>query len=60
MGLRGGDATLLPTKCVGGKLPPMTYIRKHKKNGKVYLEEVKSLRINGKVVKKHLNILGKR
>lgn len=37
----------------------MSYIRKHKKNGKIYLEEVKSVRVDGKVVQKHIRYIGK-
>lgn len=37
----------------------MSYIRKRKRNGKIYLEEVESIRVNGKVVQKHLKYIGK-
>jgi transposase len=37
----------------------MSYIKKTKKNGKVYLSEVESKRINGKVVTKHIRYIGK-
>jgi transposase len=37
----------------------MSYIRKRVKNGKTYLEEVESVRIDGKVVQKHIKYLGK-
>lgn len=37
----------------------MSYIRKRKKNGKIYLEEVESVRINGKIVQKHIKYIGR-
>jgi hypothetical protein len=37
----------------------MPFIRKIKKNGKIYLAEVKSERINGKCVQKHIRYIGK-
>jgi transposase len=37
----------------------MSYIRKRKRNGKVYLEEVESKRIGGKVVQKHIRYVGR-
>ncbi len=37
----------------------MSYIRKRKRNGKIYLEEVESKRIGGKVVQKHIRYVGK-
>jgi transposase len=37
----------------------MSYIRKRKKNGNIYLEEVESVRINGRVVQKHIKYIGK-
>jgi transposase len=37
----------------------MSFIRKIKKNGKIYLSEVKSERINGKCVQKHIRYIGK-
>jgi len=37
----------------------MSYIRKRKRNGKVYLEEVESKRIDGKVVQKHIRYIGR-
>ena len=37
----------------------MSFIKKFKKNGKTYLAEVESKRINGKVVQKYLKYLGK-
>ena len=37
----------------------MSYIRKRKRNGRIYLEEVKSIRVNGKVVQKHIRYIGK-
>ena len=37
----------------------MSYIRKKIRNGKVYLEEVESKRINGKVVQRHIRYVGK-
>ena len=37
----------------------MSFIKKRKRNGKIYLEEVKSIRINGKVVQKHLKYIGR-
>lgn len=43
-----------------GILPTiMSYIRKRKRNGKIYLEEVESRRIDGKVVQKHLRYIGR-
>ncbi len=38
---------------------PMSYIKKIKRNGKIYLAEVESKRINGKVVQKYKRYLGK-
>ena len=37
----------------------MRYIRKRKRNGKIYLEEVESKRIDGKVVQKHIRYIGR-
>lgn len=37
----------------------MSYIRKRKKNGKIYLEEVESVRVDGRVVQKHIRYIGK-
>ncbi len=37
----------------------MAYIKRIRKNGKVYLSEVESKRINGKVVTKHIRYIGK-
>ena len=37
----------------------MSYIRKRKKNGKIYLEEVESVRVNGKIVQRHIKYIGK-
>ena len=45
--------------CRGYNIPYMSYIKKTKKNGKVYLSEVESKRIKGKVVTRHIRYLGK-
>jgi len=37
----------------------MSFIRKRKRNGKIYLEEVESVRVNGKVIQKHIRYIGK-
>ncbi len=37
----------------------MPYIKRSKRNGKVYLSEVESVRVDGKVVTKHLRYLGR-
>lgn len=37
----------------------MSYIKRSKRNGKIYLSEVESVRIDGKVVTKHLRYLGR-
>jgi transposase len=37
----------------------MSYIKRIKKNGKIYLAEVESKRINGKIVQRHIKYLGK-
>lgn len=37
----------------------MSYIKRSKKNGKVYLSEVETKRIDGKVVTKHLRYIGR-
>ena len=37
----------------------MSFIRKIKKNGKIYLAEVENKRINGKTVQKHIRYVGK-
>ena len=43
-----------------GILPTtMSYIRKRKRNGKIYLEEVETKRIDGKVVQKHIRYIGR-
>ena len=43
-----------------GILPTtISYIRKRKRNGKIYLEEVESKRIDGKVVQKHIRYIGR-
>ena len=42
-----------------GILPTtMSYTRKRKGNGKIYLEEVESKRVGGKVVQKHIRYIG--
>lgn len=43
-----------------GILPTtMSYTRKRKRNGKIYLEEVESKRVGGKVVQKHIRYIGR-
>ena len=37
----------------------MSYIKRTKKNGKVYLSEVESKRVDGKVVTKYIQYIGK-
>lgn len=37
----------------------MSFIKRRKRNGKIYLEEVENIRINGKVVQKHLKYIGR-
>ena len=37
----------------------MSYIKRSKKNGKVYLSEVETKRIDGKVVTRHIRYIGK-
>lgn len=37
----------------------MSYIRKRKRNGKIYLEEVESVRVNGKVKQRHIKYIGR-
>lgn len=37
----------------------MSFIRKRKRNGKIYLEEVKNIRVDGKIIQKHIKYLGK-
>src|SRR5579863_6325885 len=37
----------------------MSFIKKFKKNGKIYLAEVESTRVDGKVVQKYIKYLGK-
>ena len=37
----------------------MSFIRRKKQNGQVYLSEVENVRINGKVVQKHIRYIGK-
>jgi transposase len=37
----------------------MSYIKKTKKNGRIYLSEVETKRINGKVITRHIRYLGK-
>ena len=37
----------------------MSYVKKTKKNGKIYLSEVESKRVDGKVVTKHIRYIGK-
>ena len=37
----------------------MSFIRRIKKNGKIYLAEAESMRINGKVVQRHIRYIGK-
>lgn len=41
-------------------MPTMSYIRKRKRNGRIYLEEVESVRIDGKVVQKHIKYIGRK
>jgi transposase len=42
-----------------GIIPTMSFIRKRKKNGRVYLEEVESVRVGEKVVQRHIRYVGK-
>ncbi len=42
-----------------GKIPTMSFVGKRKKKGRIYLEEVENIRINGKVVQKHIRYIGK-
>ena len=44
---------------VVGIIPTMSFIRKRKRNGKIYLEEVENVRVNGKVVQKHIKYIGR-
>ncbi len=37
----------------------MSFIRKRKRNGKIYLEEVENVRVGGKVVQKHIKYIGR-
>ncbi len=37
----------------------MSYIKKSKKNGRIYLSEVETKRINGKIITRHIRYLGK-
>lgn len=37
----------------------MSFIRKRKRNGKIYLEEVENIRVDGKVVQKHIKYIGR-
>lgn len=37
----------------------MSFIKKRKRNGKIYLEEVESVRVDGKVVQKHIKYIGR-
>jgi len=37
----------------------MSFIKKIKRNGKIYLAEVESKRVNGKVIHKYLRYIGK-
>ncbi|MFQ5531961.1 MAG: IS1634 family transposase [Candidatus Nanoarchaeia archaeon] len=37
----------------------MSFVRRRKKNGRIYLEEVENVRIKGKVVQKHIRYIGK-
>jgi transposase len=37
----------------------MSYIKRFKKNGKIYLSEVESKRVDGKVIQRHIKYLGK-
>ncbi len=37
----------------------MSYVKKTKRNGKIYLSEVESKRVDGKVVTKHIRYIGK-
>ena len=37
----------------------MSYIKRTKRNGKIYLSEVESKRIDGKVITKHIRYIGK-
>ena len=50
---------MLTSLSVVGIIPTMSFIRKRKRNGKVYLEEVESVRIDGKVVQKHIRYIGR-
>ena len=40
-------------------IPIMSFIKKTRRNGKIYLSEVESIRVNGKVKQKHIRYIGK-
>lgn len=45
---------------VGRIIPPtVSFIKRKKKNGRIYLSEVENIRIGGKVVQRHLRYIGK-
>jgi len=45
---------------VGGIiLPTVSFIKRKKRNGRIYLSEVENIRIGGKVVQRHLRYIGK-
>jgi hypothetical protein len=45
---------------VGGIIPPtVSFIKRKKRNGRIYLSEVENIRIGGKVVQRHLRYIGK-
>ena len=37
----------------------MSFIKREKRNGKIYLSEVENIRIGGKVVQRHIRYIGK-
>ena len=49
----------MPWIVVNNILTTMSFIKKIKRNGKIYLAEVKSERVNGKVVHRYIRYLGK-
>jgi len=49
----------MTTRSLAGCMTHMSFIKRIKRNGKVYLAEVESKRVNGKVIHKYIRYIGK-
>jgi transposase len=57
--IRRADFPLALRLLVVSKIITMSFIRKYKKNGKIYLAEVESVRVDGKVIQRFIRHVGR-